>query len=77
MIDYVQLVRGNGNSRYGDLRDAHLPTESAKSPAVPVIALAQLNRRSAMIQSDENNLHRPLPQPPAPSVHARTHQKNR
>lgn len=45
IIDYLQLLRGSGGNRYEQLRDvAYSLKAMAKDLAVPVIALAQLNR---------------------------------
>ncbi|HEV7985076.1 MAG TPA: DnaB-like helicase C-terminal domain-containing protein, partial [Steroidobacteraceae bacterium] len=45
MIDYVQLVCGNGGNRYEQLRDVAYGLKAlAKDLAVPIIVLAQLNR---------------------------------
>lgn len=45
MIDYAQLVRGEGENRYAQLRDVSYGLKAlAKELGVPVIALAQLNR---------------------------------
>nr|PZN19531.1 MAG: replicative DNA helicase [Pseudomonadota bacterium] len=45
MVDYAQLVRGEGHNRYEQLRDvAYGLKDLAKELRVPVIALAQLNR---------------------------------
>src|SRR5690606_25958860 len=45
LVDYLQLVRGAGRNRYEELRDVAYGLKAlAKDMAVPVIALAQLNR---------------------------------
>lgn len=45
MVDYLQLARGDGKNRYEELRDvSYGPKALAKDLAVPVVALAQLNR---------------------------------
>jgi len=45
LVDYVQLVVGNGANRYEQLRDAAYGLKAlAKDLAVPIIILAQLNR---------------------------------
>jgi replicative DNA helicase len=45
LVDYVQLMRGAGANRYEQLRDVAYGLKAmAKDLAVPVIALAQLNR---------------------------------
>lgn len=45
MIDYAQLVRGEGANRYEQLRDVAYGLKGlAKELGIPVIALAQLNR---------------------------------
>lgn len=52
MIDYVQLVRGMGASRYEQLREVAYGLKAlAKELMVPVLALAQLNRE---VESREN-----------------------
>jgi replicative DNA helicase len=45
IIDYLQLLRGVGHNRYDQLRDVSYSLKAlAKDLAIPVIALAQLNR---------------------------------
>lgn len=45
LVDYLQLLRGEGRNRYEELRDVAYGLKAlAKDMAVPVIALAQLNR---------------------------------
>lgn len=45
LVDYLQLLRGAGRSRYEELRDVAYGLKAlAKDLGVPVIALAQLNR---------------------------------
>lgn len=45
LVDYAQLVKGEGANRYEQLRDvAYGLKDLAKDAGVPVIALAQLNR---------------------------------
>lgn len=45
IVDYLQLMRGAGRNRYEELRDIAYGLKAlAKDLAVPVIALAQLNR---------------------------------
>jgi replicative DNA helicase len=45
VIDYVQLVRGEGKNRYEELRDVAYGLKAlAKELASPIIVLAQLNR---------------------------------
>lgn len=45
IVDYIQLVQGQGGNRYEQLRDvAYGMKAMAKDLAVPVIVLAQLNR---------------------------------
>jgi replicative DNA helicase len=45
LVDYVQLVRGNGANRYEQLRDVAYGLKAlAKEIHVPIIVLAQLNR---------------------------------
>src|SRR5690606_34598908 len=45
LVDYAQLVKGEGANRYEQLRDvAYGLKDLAKDVGVPVIALAQLNR---------------------------------
>jgi replicative DNA helicase len=45
IVDYLQLLRGNGSNRYEEIRDiAYSLKALAKDLEVPVIALAQLNR---------------------------------
>jgi replicative DNA helicase len=46
MVDYLQLVQGHGSNRYEQLRTVAYGLKAlAKDLAVPVIALAQLNRQ--------------------------------
>lgn len=52
MVDYIQLVKGEGENRYQELREvAYGMKNLAKELAVPVILLAQLNRG---VESREN-----------------------
>ena len=45
LVDYVQLVQGDGANRYEQLRDVSYGLKAlAKELAIPVIVLAQLNR---------------------------------
>lgn len=45
MIDYVQLVQGEGGNRYEQLRDVAYGLKAlAKESQVPIVLLAQLNR---------------------------------
>lgn len=45
MVDYVQLLEGEGNNRYEQLRDVAYGCKAlAKELAIPVILLAQINR---------------------------------
>lgn len=45
LIDYAQLVRGEGSNRYEQLRDvAYGLKDLAKDAGIPVVVLAQLNR---------------------------------
>ena len=45
IVDYLQLLRGTGSNRYEELRQVSYGLKTlAKDLAVPVIALAQLNR---------------------------------
>ncbi len=45
IVDYLQLCKGAGKNRYEELRDVAYGLKAlAKDLAVPIIALAQLNR---------------------------------
>lgn len=45
LVDYVQLVKGDGKNRYEELRDVAYGLKAlAKELAIPIIVLAQLNR---------------------------------
>jgi len=54
MVDYVQLMQGEGSNRYEQLRDVAYGMKAlAKEAQVPIIVLAQLNRGVEQRQRDD------------------------
>jgi replicative DNA helicase len=56
LVDYLQLIRGDGANRYEQMRDVAYGLKAlAKDLNVPVIALAQLNRQVESRESKRGN----------------------